>query len=156
MSWSRWQWCCADSFRSKRAHLFHVWGVTHAARPETISFIFGRDKVSLRELIRNQHDEFIQYQRRRDEEQRRRAEDQRRRDEEQRRRDEEFRSLVEETREYNREILLRNEKVYTGVIARLEELGEETRSNIEETRAQTQALLRLIDRFDEPGGAAAA
>lgn len=84
-------------------------------------------------------------------------------DEEFRQRREEFERLMEasecrteETREYNREILLRNEKVYTGVIARLEELGEETRANIEETRAQTQALLRLIDRFDEPGGAAAA
>lgn len=69
---------------------------------------------------------------------------------------------TEETREYSYEILLRNEKVYTGVLVRLEELSEETRSNIEETRsnieetrAQTQALLRLIDRFDEPGGTAA-
>jgi uncharacterized protein with HEPN domain len=63
---------------------------------------------------------------------------------------------VEETQEFNREILLRNEKVYTGVIVRLEELGEETRanteqtrSNTEETKAQTQALLKLIDRLDE-------
>jgi undecaprenyl pyrophosphate synthase len=104
--------------------------------------MFGRTRDNLRDLIRNQHDEFMQYQARRDEESQRR--------------DEEFRRLVEETREYNREILLRNEKVYTTVIARLEELGEETRSNIEETRAQTKALLRLIDRFDESGGAAAA
>lgn len=63
---------------------------------------------------------------------------------------------LEETREFNREILLRNEKVYTGVIVRLEELGEETRanteqirSNTEETRAQTQALLKVIDQLDE-------
>ena len=104
--------------------------------------MFGRDKVSLRELIRSQHDEFIQYQLRRDENQRRR--------------DEEFKSLVEETREYNREILLRNEKVYTSVIARLEKNTAQIESNIQETRAQTKALLKLIDRFDEPGGAAAA
>jgi cell division protein ZapA (FtsZ GTPase activity inhibitor) len=63
---------------------------------------------------------------------------------------------VEEMKESNREILLRNEKVYTGVIVRLEELSEEsrasteqTRSNTEETKAQTKALLKLIDRFDE-------
>lgn len=56
---------------------------------------------------------------------------------------------VEETREFNREILLRNEKVYTGVIVRLEELSEESRSSTEETKAQTKALLKLIDRFDE-------
>jgi hypothetical protein len=69
----------------------------------------------------------------------------------------------EKTREFNREILLRNEKVYTSVLVRLEELGEETRkstaqieSNTEETRARTQALLKLIDRFDAPGDAAAA
>jgi len=67
-----------------------------------------------------------------------------------------IREESEKTREFEREILLRNEKVYTGVIVRLEELGEETRSNIEqtrsnteETRAQTQALLKLIDRLDE-------
>ncbi len=60
-----------------------------------------------------------------------------------------IREESEKTREFEREILLRNEKVYTGVIVRLEELGEETRSNTEETRAQTKALLKLIDRLDE-------
>jgi hypothetical protein len=76
---------------------------------------------------------------------------------------EEARRRDEEMREFNREILLRNEKVYTSVIAQLEKntarvhaSTEETRSSIEETRVQTQALLRLIDRFDESGGAAAA
>jgi hypothetical protein len=62
---------------------------------------------------------------------------------------------TEETREFNREILLRNEKVYTSMIVQLEENTEQTRASIEETRAQTQALLRLIDRFDEPDGIAA-
>ena len=86
---------------------------------------------------------------------------------ESKRRDEEFKVEAkrrdEGFREFNREILLRNEKVYTSVLARLEELGEEIRSstaridsNTEETRAQTQALLRWIDRMDESGGAAAA
>jgi hypothetical protein len=62
---------------------------------------------------------------------------------------EKSRLAIEETREFNREILLRNEKVYTGVIVRLEELNEETRSNTAETRAQTRALMQLIDRFEE-------
>ena len=60
-----------------------------------------------------------------------------------------------ETREFNREILLRNEKVYTSVLERLDEMGKEIRENTAETRAGTQAILRLFDRFDEPGGAAA-
>jgi hypothetical protein len=86
--------------------------------------MFGRDRDSLQDLVRNQHDEFVQYQRRRDEE---------------------FRSLVEETREFNREILLRNEKVYTSMIAQLEE-------NTAQTRANTKAVLSMLDRFNDSGG----
>jgi hypothetical protein len=56
-------------------------------------------------------------------------------------RDEEFRELVEETRDFNREILLRNEKVYTRVIVQLEE-------NTEQIRANTQAVLSMLDRFN--------
>jgi len=56
-------------------------------------------------------------------------------------RDEEFRELVEETREFNREILLRNEKVYTRVIVQMEE-------NTEQIRANTQAVLSMLDRFN--------
>ena len=56
-------------------------------------------------------------------------------------RDEEFRELVEETREFNREILLRNEKVYTGAIAQMEE-------NTEQIRANAQAVLSMLDRFN--------
>jgi len=52
--------------------------------------------------------------------------------------------------------LLRNEKVYTSVIARLEKNTAQIESSIQEARAQTKALLKLIDRFDEPGGAATA
>jgi hypothetical protein len=75
--------------------------------------------------------------------------------EETRRREERLDKLVEETREFNREILLRNEKVYTSVIAKLEKQTKEIEENTERTRAGTQAILRLLDRFDEPGGAAA-
>ena len=38
----------------------------------------------------------------------------------------------------------------------LRSVNSQIESSTEETRAQTQALLRLIDRFDRPGGAAAA
>ncbi|HEX8754008.1 MAG TPA: hypothetical protein VF731_11390 [Solirubrobacterales bacterium] len=71
-------------------------------------------------------------------------------------REAEARRRGEETREFNREILLRNEKVYTGVIRRLEKMDEATRSNVEETRAQTKALLRLLDRLGPPGDSLAA
>jgi hypothetical protein len=56
-------------------------------------------------------------------------------------RDEEFRELVEETREFNREILLRNEKVYTSVIAEMEEGRKQIRAN-------TQVVLSMLDRFN--------
>ena len=58
--------------------------------------------------------------------------------------------------EFNREILLRNEKVYTAMIAQLEENTARVAESSEETRAQTRALLKLIDRFDDPGSSAAA
>lgn len=112
-----------------------------AASPETISLMLGRRRDSLRELIRNQHDEVMRYQRQRDDEFRQR-------NEEFRRRDEEFRSLTEEVREFNREILLRNEKVYRAMIVQLEE-------STEQTRADTKALLSMLDRFDGSGGIAA-
>jgi P2-related tail formation protein len=61
----------------------------------------------------------------------------------------------EKTREFEREILLRNEKVYTSVVAELERMAEETRENTERTKAGTQAILRLLDRFDDSGSAPA-
>jgi hypothetical protein len=83
--------------------------------------VFGRE--SLRELVRNLHEESLRH--------------------------------LEETREFNREILLRNEKVYTSVIAEMEKNGKQIEENTERTRAGTQAILRLLDRFDDPGGTAA-
>jgi hypothetical protein len=62
----------------------------------------------------------------------------------------------EEMREFNREILLRNERVYTSVIAQLEKNTARVHESTEETRAQTRALMTLIDRMDGSGGAAAA
>jgi vacuolar-type H+-ATPase subunit I/STV1 len=95
--------------------------------------MFGR-RDSIRELIAEMREE----SNRRDEEVREEA---KRRDEESKRRDEEM-------REFNREILLRNEKVYTSVIVQLEE-------NTEQTRANTKAVLSLLDRFNGSDGLAA-
>jgi hypothetical protein len=89
--------------------------------------MFGRFRSSLRELIRTQHGEFMLYQEKRDDELRRR--------------DDEFRRRDEEMREFNREILLRNEKVYKAVIAEMEEGRRQIRAN-------TQAVLSMLDRFD--------
>jgi hypothetical protein len=66
-----------------------------------------------------------------------------------------IRNEQEKTREFEREILFRNEKVYTSVVAEMERMAEETRENTERTKAGTQAILRLLDRFDDSGGAAA-
>lgn len=62
---------------------------------------------------------------------------------------------LEETREFNREILLRNEKVYTSAIAEMEKMGRQIEENTARTKAGTQAILRLLGRFDDGGGAAA-
>jgi uncharacterized protein (DUF1697 family) len=96
--------------------------------------VFDRRTVSLREFVRSQREESQRYQEKRDEEfreLRERAEAQ-----------------AEETREFNREILLRNEKVYKTVIAEMEEGREQIRAN-------TQAVLRMLDRFSDSGEAAA-
>jgi hypothetical protein len=114
------------------------------------------DRPTLRELIAEMQEEC----RCRDEASKRRDEEFKRRDRERQeeidRLSEESERRTEETREYGREALLRNEKVYKAVIVRLDEGTAEIKWSTEETRAQTQALLRLIDRMDEAGGAAAA
>lgn len=148
--------------------------------------MFGRE--SLREMISRQHEELVAIRRedaawrmsvvarwdaeaeqwaaeaeQRKEEAQRREEREARWEQEAAQRAEETRAAVEEAREFNREMLLRNEKVYVSVLRRLEEMGEEIRANTarvaectEETRAQTRAVLKLLDRFDGPGGRAAA
>jgi len=56
--------------------------------------------------------------------------------------------LFEEMREFNREILLRNEKVYKSVLVELEEGRKQLRAN-------TRAVLSVLDRFNGPDGLAA-
>lgn len=48
---------------------------------------------------------------------------------------------VEETRKFNREILLRNEKVYTRLIAEIEDGRKQIQAN-------TQAVLSVLDRLN--------
>ncbi len=101
--------------------------------------MFDRRNSSLRTLIRTQHEEFMLYLEKRGEEFR-----------------EEFRRRDEEMKEFNREILLRNEKVYTAVIAELEEgrkqLAEGTKQLAEGTKqiqANTRAVLSVLDRLED-------
>jgi hypothetical protein len=108
---------------------------------ESLREFFRSEAGSLRELVRNLHEETER--------------NQDKREEESRQREERYRRLQEETREFNREILLRNEKVYTSVITRLEKQTKEIQENTERTKAGTQAILRLLDRFDDSGSAPA-
>lgn len=103
--------------------------------------MFGR-QTSLRGLIRSQHEEFMRLDERRAEEAQQRAE-------ESRQREARLEQIAEETREFNREMLLRNEKVYKAVIAEV----EEGRKQIE---ANTKAVLSVLDRLGGSSGAAAA
>lgn len=75
------------------------------------------------------------------ERQERSAEEARRWEEEARESRERLDALVEETQEFNREILLRNEKVYTSVIAEMEEWRKQIQAN-------TQAVLSVLDRLN--------
>jgi hypothetical protein len=152
-------------------------GSMFGRRGKSLKELIGLQHEGLQELIRLQHEELRRWDeeaRHRQEESSRRQEESRRRQEESRRRQEEWEEesrqwreesrqaieksnrAIEDFREFNREILLRNEKVYTSVLQRLELLAEEIREHRDETRAQTKALLRLLDRFDGPGGLAAA
>ena len=88
-----------------------------AEGPATIRFVFGR---GLKRYLEKRDEEFKTWTQEREEK---------------------FNELREETREFNREILLRNEKVYTSVIAEMEEGRKQIRAN-------TQAVLSMLDRFN--------
>ncbi|MDX6603388.1 MAG: hypothetical protein QOF13_2590 [Solirubrobacterales bacterium] len=55
---------------------------------------------------------------------------------------------TEENREFNREILLRNEKVYTSLIAQMEKNSRRIDEGTKQLRANTQAVLSVLDRFN--------
>lgn len=54
-----------------------------------------------------------------------------------------------QTRQFNREILLRMEKTYSNVNATLVYIGEELAELKAAVNAQTEAIMRLVDRFEE-------
>lgn len=58
-----------------------------------------------------------------------------------------------EMREFNREILLRNEKVYTAAIAELEEGRRQLAENTGQVEANTKAVLAMLDRLNGSGPA---
>jgi hypothetical protein len=75
------------------------------------------------------------------------------------RRDAEWRVEVQEARLFNRELLIRLEQTYAnlggalaGMGATLDRMGDRIDTNTEEVKAQTQAILKLVDRFKEPNG----
>lgn len=57
-----------------------------------------------------------------------------------------------ETRLFNRELSIRVEKASASLDTTLGVLAERVLANTEEVKAQTQAILRLVDRFEEAGG----
>jgi chromosome segregation ATPase len=66
---------------------------------------------------------------------------------------------ISETRLFNRELLIRMEKTYANLGETLEYVGEALvglRREVREMKgavdAQTDAILRLLDRFEDPGG----
>ncbi len=123
--------------------------IARAESPATIRFVLDR---RLTRYFEKRDEEIRVRDERRDAEAKKRDEQGRKREEqwaeEARRRDEETResrerldALVVETREFNREILLRNEKVYTSLIAQVEE-------GTEQIRANTRAVLSVLDRLN--------
>ncbi len=72
----------------------------------------------------------------------------RERDKEFRERDREFKEWGEESREFHREILLRNEKVYTSAIAEMERNSRRIDEGTKQLRANTQAVLSVLDRLN--------
>jgi hypothetical protein len=54
-----------------------------------------------------------------------------------------------ETRLFNREILLRMEKTYANLNATLVYVGEELAELKAAVNAQTEAIMKLVDRFEE-------
>lgn len=130
--------------------------------------MLGR-RSSLRELIRTQHEESRRYLEKRDQEIRSRDSEIRARQEEIQAHNAEFRAYVEESRaaraksdrlfeemrEFNREILLRNEKVYKSVIAEMEKGRRQLEEGTKQIQANTRAVLSVLDRLDGSGSAVA-
>jgi predicted nuclease with TOPRIM domain len=66
---------------------------------------------------------------------------------------------LEETRRFNREVLIRLDETYANLTVTLALVGDELAELKLAVRAQTEAIMKLVDRFDEfegrpPGRAA--
>ena len=109
-----------------------------ATRKNSLAQVLNRELATTRKLIADQHQEFMSYQARRDREAKRREEEAKRREEE---RKQEGEARTVEMREFMREILLRNEKVYTAMIAEMEEGRKQIAAN-------TKAVLSVLDRLN--------
>ena len=107
-------------------------------RRESLRKVVREEAAGLGDLVRTLHEETLHYQ----EESRKRYEAVQ---EESRKK---YAVLQEETREFNRELLLRNEKVVNKAIAEIEDGRKQIRAN-------TEAVLALLDRFARPGDAPA-
>jgi hypothetical protein len=59
---------------------------------------------------------------------------------------------ISETRLFNRELLLGLEKTYANLGSTMELVGDELGELKEAVRAQTEAILRLVDRFEDTDG----
>ncbi|HEX4307896.1 MAG TPA: hypothetical protein VHZ54_17810 [Solirubrobacterales bacterium] len=57
-----------------------------------------------------------------------------------------------ETRLFNRELLVRMEKTYANLRVTLELVGDELGELRAAVNAQTAAILKLVDRFEDPDG----
>jgi chromosome segregation ATPase len=63
-----------------------------------------------------------------------------------------YNSEIEETRRFNRELLIRMEKTYANLRETLELVGDELGELKAAVNAQTRAILKLVDRFEDPEG----
>jgi hypothetical protein len=91
--------------------------------PATIGCVFGcRLSKKLEDLIREEHEEI-------------------------QRLFDEGEARAMSLQEFSREILLRNEKVYTAVIAEIQDMREQVQAN-------TKAVLSVLDRLEGSGGVA--
>jgi hypothetical protein len=96
-----------------------------------MTLMFGRRREgALHDLIREEREEGRQFMRELTKE-----------------REEFARRLTEENQTFMREILLRNEKVYTAVIAEIQDMREQIQAN-------TRAVLSVLDRLEGAGGTA--
>jgi hypothetical protein len=63
-----------------------------------------------------------------------------------------FTNELAEARLFNRELLIRLEKTYANLGATMELVGDELQELKDAVRAQTAAIMKLVDRFEDSEG----